>query len=374
MKRFRTLCGCLALLLCIGAPAMAKTVRIGLMCPLTGSWASEGQDMKQIVELLAKETNKAGGIGGMEVEIITEDDGGDPRQAALAANKLISQDVVAVIGTYGSSVTEATQGIYDEAGVVQVATGSTAIRLTEKGLPLFLRTSPRDDEQGKVAAKTILAKGAKKIAILHDNTSYAKGLADETKSLLEAQGAQIVFFDALTPGERDYNAILTKIKGTGPDFVFFTGYYPEAGLLLKQKMEMGWDVPMMGGDATNNPDLVKIAGPKAAAGFLFLSPPVPADLDTPEAKDFLAAYQQAYGSQPGSVWAVLAGDAYRVLAEAIAKGGSTKGADIAAYLKTKLKDFPGLTGPISFNAKGDRVGDLYRIYQVDEAGAFKLLP
>jgi branched-chain amino acid transport system substrate-binding protein len=156
--------------------------------------------------------------------------------------------------------------------------------------------------------------------------------------------------------------------------VFFTGYYPEAGLLLKQKMEMGWDVPMMGGDATNNPDLVKIAGPKAAAGFLFLSPPVPADLDTPEAKDFLAAYQQAYGSQPGSVWAVLAGDAYRVLAEAIAKGGSTKGADIAAYLKTKLKDFPGLTGPISFNAKGDRVGDLYRIYQVDEAGAFKLLP
>jgi branched-chain amino acid transport system substrate-binding protein len=374
MKRFRTLCGCLALLLCIGAPAMAKTVRIGLMCPLTGSWASEGQDMKQIVELLAKETNKAGGIGGMEVEIITEDDGGDPRQAALAANKLISQDVVAVIGTYGSSVTEATQGIYNEAGIVQVATGSTAIRLTEKGLPLFLRTSPRDDEQGKVAAKTILAKGAKKIAILHDNTSYAKGLADETKSLLEAQGAQIVFFDALTPGERDYNAILTKIKGTGPDFVFFTGYYPEAGLLLKQKMEMGWDVPMMGGDATNNPDLVKIAGPKAAAGFLFLSPPVPADLDTPEAKDFLAAYQQAYGSQPGSVWAVLAGDAYRVLAEAIAKGGSTKGADIAAYLKTKLKDFPGLTGPISFNAKGDRVGDLYRIYQVDEAGAFKLLP
>jgi branched-chain amino acid transport system substrate-binding protein len=374
MKRFRTLCGCLALLLCIGAPAMAKTVRIGLMCPLTGSWASEGQDMKQIVELLAKETNKAGGIGGMEVEIITEDDGGDPRQAALAANKLISQDVVAVIGTYGSSVTEATQGIYNEAGIVQVATGSTAIRLTEKGLPLFLRTSPRDDEQGKVAAKTILAKGAKKIAILHDNTSYAKGLADETKSLLEAQGAQIVFFDALTPGERDYNAILTKIKGTGPDFVFFTGYYPEAGLLLKQKMEMGWDVPMMGGDATNNPDLVKIAGAKAAAGFLFLSPPVPADLDTPEAKAFLTAYQQAYGSQPGSVWAVLAGDAYRVLAEAIAKGGSTKGADIAAYLKTKLKDFPGLTGPISFNAKGDRVGDLYRIYQVDETGAFKLLP
>ncbi len=375
MKRCRIWWSCLVLLLVLGAgPALAKTIRLGLMCPLTGSWASEGQDMKQIVELLAKETNKAGGLGGMEVEIITEDDGGDPRQAASAANKLVTKGVVAVIGTYGSSVTEATQSIYDEAGIVQIATGSTAIRLTEKGLPLFLRTSPRDDEQGKVAAKTIQAKGAQKVAILHDNTSYAKGLADETKALLSATGIKVVFFDALTPGERDYNAILTKMKGAGPDFIFFTGYYPEAGLLLKQKKEMGWNVPMMGGDATNNPDLVKIAGPQAAAGFLFLSPPVPADLNTPEAKAFLAAYQQAYGSQPGSVWAVLAGDAYRVLVEAIAKGGSTKGADIAAYLKTKLTNFPGLTGPISFNAKGDRVGDLYRVYQVDATGAFTLLP
>jgi branched-chain amino acid transport system substrate-binding protein len=375
MKRLFLVCGCFALLCAFGlGQAFAKTIRIGLMCPLTGSWASEGQDMKQIVELLAKETNKAGGLGGSEVEIIVEDDGGDPRQAASAANKLVTKGVVAVIGTYGSSVTEAAQTIYDEAGIVHIATGSTAIRLTKKKLPLFFRTSPRDDEQGKVAAKTIQAKGAKKVAILHDNTSYAKGLADETKALLETSGIKIVFFDALTPGERDYNAILTKMKGAAPDFVFFTGYYPEAGLLLRQKMEMGWDVPMMGGDATNNPDLVKIAGAKATQGFLFLSPPVPADLETPEAKSFLAAYQQAYGTQPGSVWAVLAGDAYRVIAEAIAKGGSTKGADIAAYLKTKLKNFPGLTGPISFNDKGDRVGDLYRVYQVDASGAFKLLP
>lgn len=271
-------------------------------------------------------------------------------------------------------MTEASQNIYAESGILQVATGSTAIRLSEKGLPLFFRTCPRDDEQGMVAAKTLDALGFKKIAILHDNTSYAKGLADEAKALLEKSGKTIAFYDALTPGERDYNAILTKMKSAAPEVIFFTGYYPEAGMLLRQKMDMGWNVPMMGGDATNNPDLVKIAGNQAAAGYMFLSPPVPADLDTAEAKAFMTSYKAAHGNAPGSVWAVLAGDAYRVIAEAIAKTKETSGEKLAAYLRTQLKDFSGLTGKISFNQKGDRVGDLYRVYKVDPAGAFVLQP
>ena len=118
-------------------PAWAKPVRIGLMCPLTGSWASEGQNMKRIVELLVAETNRAGGINGDQVELVIEDDGGDPRQAALAASRLSTKDIVAVIGTYGSSVTEASQNIYAESDIIQIATGSTAIRLTEKKLPFF---------------------------------------------------------------------------------------------------------------------------------------------------------------------------------------------------------------------------------------------
>jgi branched-chain amino acid transport system substrate-binding protein len=358
----------------MGGPAFADTIKIGLMAPLTGSWASEGQDMKQIVELLADEVNAAGGVLGKKVEIVAEDDAGDPRSAALAAQRLVTQDIAAVIGTYGSSITEASQNIYDEYELIQVATGSTAIRLTEKGLKYFFRTSPRDDEQGKVAAKVLAQKGYKKIAVLHDNTSYAKGLADETRKLLEAQGTEIVFFEALTPGERDYTAILTKLKGAEPDVIFFTGYYPEAGMLLRQKMEMKWDVPMIGGDATNNSDLVKIAGKEAAAGFYFLSPPVPQDLDAPEARAFMDAYRKKYDAVPGSVWAVLAGDAFRVLVAAIEKSGSTKTEDMAAYLHESLKDYPGLTGKISFNEKGDRVGDLYRLYQVDATGEFVLQP
>ena len=358
----------------IAAPVMAADViKIGLMCPLTGSWASEGQDMKQIVQLLADQVNDQGGLLGKQLEIVVGDDGGDPRTAALAAQRLATKDVEGVIGTYGSSITEASQNIYDAAKIIQIANGSTAIRLTEKGLKYFFRTCPRDDEQGRVAVETILGQGYENIAILHDNTTYAKGLADEALGLLEQEeGAEVVFFDALTPGEQDYNTILTKMKATKPDVVFFTGYYPEAGLLLRQKMEMGWDVPFIGGDATNNPDLVKIAGKKAAEGFYFLSPPVPQDLPSKEAREFLDAYEKRYDETPGSIWAVLSGDGFRVLVEAIKKTGSTDSDKLAAYLHNELEGFPGLTGTISFNEKGDRVGDVYRVYKVDADGNFVL--
>lgn len=364
----------LTLALCLAGTAAlaADTVRIGLMAPLTGPWASEGQEMKQIVDLLADQLNAKGGVLGKPVEVVAEDDAGDPRTASLAAQRLATKNVTAVVGTYGSSITEASQSIYDEAEIVQIATGSTAVRLTEKGLKYFFRTCPRDDEQGRVAAATLLADGYKKIAVLHDNTSYAKGLADEARGLLEKQGAEIVFFDALTPGERDYTAILTKLKGAGPQVVFFTGYFPEAGLLLRQKQELSWDVPFLGGDATNNPDLVKIAGTSAAEGFRFLSPPVPQDLTSETSRSFIAAYEAKYGTRPGSIWAVLAGDAFLVAVAGIDGAQSTDTGKVADYLHSGLKDFTGLTGTITFNAKGDRVGDLYKVYRVDAAGAFLL--
>jgi branched-chain amino acid transport system substrate-binding protein len=356
----------------LGSARAADTVKIGLIAPLTGSWASEGQEMRKNVELLAAELNAKGGLNGKQVEVVVEDDGGDPRTASLAAQRLTTKGVVAVVGTYGSAVTEATQNIFDEADLVQVANGSTAVRLTEKKLEKFFRTCPRDDEQGKVGAQALKKSGAKRIAILHDNSAYSKGLADEINGILKQEKLNVVFFDALTPKEQDYSTILSKLKTASPDVVFFTGYYPEAGLLLKQKKQMGWNVPFIGGDAINNPDLVKIAGKDAAAGFRFLSPPVPADLDTPEAKAYLASYQKKHGEAPQSIYGVLAGDGFRVVAKAIEGAKSTKGADVAKYLKTQLKGFPGFTGKIEFNAKGDRVGELYRVYEVDKDGKFVL--
>ena len=373
MRKLTIIAAALATALFCGSLAFAAPVKIGLMAPITGAFASEGQDMQKICELMVEELNKAGGVNGEKVQLIVEDDGSTPRSAATAASRLVAAGVPAVIGTYGSAVTEASQDIYDEAGIVQIGTGSTSIRLTDKGMKRFFRTCPRDDEQGRVAQATLQKLGFKKVAILHDNSAYAKGLADEARQLIEAnKSAEIIFFDALVPGERDYSAILTKIKGVNPDAVFFTGYYPEAGLLLRQMREMKLSVPIIGGDATNNTDLVKIAGP-AAKGYLFISPPMPADIDTQMAKDFLKAYQAKYGSQPSSIWSVAAGDAFNVIVEAV----KAKGADstaIAAYLHNDLKDFDSLTGKISFDEKGDRVGDLYRLYEVNEKGEFVLQP
>lgn len=365
----------LALGLAAASPAAAAPVKIGLLAPLTGPWASEGQEMKRNLELLTAEQNARGGLLGSPVELVVEDDGGDPRTASLAAQRLATRGVVAVVGTYGSAVTEATQSILDEAGLVQIANGSTAVRLTEKGLKHFFRTCPRDDEQGRVAVDAILkAKPGGKVAVLHDSSAYSKGLADEIAALLKKKGQAPVFFDALTPKEQDYSAILTKLKAAGPDVVFFTGYYPEAGLLLKQKRQIGWNVPFLGGDAINNPDLVKIAGKEAAQGFRFLSPPVPKDLDTPEARAYVAGYQKKFGEAPSSIYGVLAGDGFRVIARAVEATKSTDADKLAGYLAGGLKDFPGYTGKIAFNGKGDRVGELYRVYQVDAEGKFVLLP
>ncbi|MBD5416795.1 MAG: branched-chain amino acid ABC transporter substrate-binding protein [Desulfovibrio sp.] len=375
MNRVFGLVGALALALLpvlSAQPASCGEIKIGLMCPLTGKWASEGQDMKNIVSLLVDETNAKGGINGDTVRLVVEDDAGDPRTAALAAQKLASAGVAAVIGTYGSAVTEASQNIFDEAGLVQIGTGSTSVRLTEKGLERFFRTCPRDDAQGKSAAAAIEKGGYKAVALLHDNSSYAKGLAEESRAALEKAGVKVIFFDALTPGERDYTAILTKLKAANPDLVFFTGYYPETGMLLRQKKEMSWNVPMMGGDAANHQDLVKIAGPEAAAGYFFISPPLPQDMDTQEARDFLAAYKAKYNSVPVSVWAVLAGDSYKAIEAALAAGKADPEA-MAAWLK-ELKDLPGLSGSLGFDAKGDRVGEFYRTYVVNNEGAFELQP
>lgn len=375
MKKLITAGLILGLFLVAASPGLAADpVKIGLMAPVTGPWASEGQNMVNIVELLAEEVNKAGGAGGHQIIIEIGDDGGDPKTASLAAQKLVSSGVVAVIGTYGSAITEATQDIYADDDVLQIGTGSTSIRLSEKGLPLFFRTSPRDDDQGLVLAKHVTNLGFKKVALVHDNSSYAKGLADEAKTLFEKSGIEIVFYDAITPGDRDYTATLTKIKTTNPDLIVFTGYYPEAAMLLRQKKDMAWEVAMIGGDATNNQALVEIAGATAAAGYYFISPPGPNDLTDEMSLKFFEEYKKRHKAMPSSVWSVMAGDAFKVLVQAVANTPQPTSKNLAAYLKKDLKDFVGFTGPIAFNAKGDRIGEVYRLYKVDSKGTFILVP
>jgi branched-chain amino acid transport system substrate-binding protein len=368
------------LILCWACEAAlaAETIKIGLMCPLTGPWSSEGREMKQVVEILADELNEKGGLLGKKVDVFIENDGGDPQAAALAARRLVTRNVAAVIGAYGSAISEATQTIYNDSKIIQIASGSTAIRLSERGFAYFFRICPRDDEQARVVAKTFGGLGYERIAILYDEAphaaTYSKGLAKEVKGLLKKQGADLVFYDALTAVGRVYTAILDRMKAANPDVVLFTGYYPEAGRLLRQRAKMNWTVPFIGGDANNNPDLFKVAGKGAARGFSFVSPPIPRDLPGTKAKKFLARFTKKFHRPPASIWAVLAGDGFEVIASAIGATRSTDPDKLADYLHGDLEDFPGLTGKISFDDKGDRVGELYRLYTVDDKGNFVLQP
>jgi branched-chain amino acid transport system substrate-binding protein len=368
-----------SVLLFMAAPVVMaadkEPVVIGLQGPITGAWAYEGQMAKQSCEIAADLINKKGGIlGGRQVVIKVEDDAGEPKTGALAAQKLVGQkEVVAAVSTYGSSVCEPASNIYEKFKKVNIGYGVTAVRLTERGFKYFFRTCGRDDSQGKFFSAAVPAKfKAKRIAIMHDNTAFGKGLAEDTQKALEAmvkaKKVEIVFFDAITPGEKDYKVSLTNLRESKPDVWYFTGYYAEAALLVTQARDIGIKCPFVGGNAAINDEFVKIAGIKVAKGCYMTNEPLPGDLPYKEAKDFLAAYKAKFGDIPSSPWPIYAADAVNIIAYAIDKTKSTDSDKLADYLKTKVKKVPGITGPIGFTAQGDRVGVPFYLYMVNDAG------
>ena len=213
--------------------------------------------------------------------------------------------------------------------------------------------------------------GAIKVGVLHDNSTYAKGLADWTKKYLEDQGASVPFFDAINPQDKDYTPILTKIKGAGIEAIYFTGYPAQGGLLLKQSKSLGLTVPWLMGNACNNPELIQIAGLDAAKGVIVTSEPLPSDLPYIQAKVFNEEFKIKYGEYPSSVWWIMSADAFNVIKYAIEQTKSTDPAKMAEYLHASFKDYPGITGPIiGFDEKGDRLGTIHKAYVVDDKGAF----
>ncbi len=368
MKKFLVFCFLMSCCFLGGYAFGEEYIKVGLLGPMTGPLADEGKQMKEVVELLAADLNAQGGVLGKKVQIITADDQGTVEGGITGAQELIDQGVVAAIGSYPSSVTAAAQSIFSKAGVLQITNASTAAPLSQKGIKTFLRICSNDDDQAEAGAEVISERGYKKVAILHDDTLYSKGLANSTRALLEKKGMQITFDEALPAGRDNYKEILIQIKKTNPDVIFFTGYYPEAGVLLRQKRELGWKVPIIGGDASNNPDLIKIAGKKAAKGFQFLSLPRPENLPSLEAKEFLLQYKNKYGHRVNSIYAMLAGDAFRVITFAIEQTKSTKGDVMANYLLNDLKAYKGFTGLISFDKNGDREGQIFVDYQYNAKG------
>ena len=350
-------------------------VLIGLQGPITGAWAYEGQMAKQATEIAAALINQKGGIlGGRQIQIVVEDDAGQPQTGALAATKLVGNNaVVAAVSSYGSSITEPASNIYEKKKMVSIAYGATAVRLTERGLKYFFRTCGRDDSQGKFFADFVPQKfGARRIAIMHDNTAFGKGLAenarDALKPMLDSGKVQIVYYDAITPGEKDFRVPLTKMRETQPELWYYTGYYAEAALLVTQAREIGITCTFVGGNAAINDEFVKIAGVAVAKGCYMTNEPLPADLPTPEAAEFLKAYKAKFGDIPSSPWPVYAADAVNIIAYSIDKTGSFDGTVLADFLRNKVNGVPGITGKIGFTDKGDREGVPMFLYVVDDQG------
>ena len=379
MKRIKFLLVITALVLALGLASlgvMATPVVIGLQAPITGAAAIEGEMAKQSAEIAAQMINEKGGIlDGRMIEIMVVDDVCQPKESALAAIKLVSKGVTAVIQSYGSSVTQPASDIYEKYKKVNIAYGATVTGLTERGLKYFFRTCGRTDTQGQFFADEVLPLfNAKKVAIIHDNLSFSLGLAEDTiralQPKIDAGEVELVYFDAITPGESDYTVPLTKLRETNPDIFYFTGYFPEAGLIIRQARDIGITAVFVGGDAAINEDFINIAGLEYAAGCYQTQEALIEYFTNPEAMAFKEAYMAKYNTLPSSPWSVYAADALYVLAEAIDKSGSTDSDVITDYLKNKMDKFPSITGPIGFNEIGDREGTGINLYVVNADGSF----
>ncbi len=346
-----------------GAGAQGAAIKIGVPVPLSGGNAKMGDDIAKAATLAVEEWNAKGGVLGRKLEIVSFDDACDAQQSVTAAHKLIDAGVVAVAGGYCSSAAIPASAVYHDAGVAFVADASSNPKLTDQGFENVFRVIGRDDQQGPYAAGFMMKTlKAKRIAIIHDNTVYAKGLADATRAALQGKpGVQVVFFDAVTPGEKDFSAILTKVKSLNPEATYYTGYYPEGGLIAKQFKELGISGKFLAGDANNDPTFIKEAG-SASEGVFVTSTPLPQDQST--AKAFIERYKKRWNQDPGP-YSALEYDAVNVVIDAIRRA---KSVDRAAIIKAiaATKNYRGATGTISFDKKGDRTSVLYITYVIKD--------
>jgi len=243
-----------------------------------------------------------------------------------------------------------------------ISPGSTNPQLTEKGDKGVFRVCGRDDQQGKVAADFVTGRlKLKRVAVVHDKTTYGQGLADEFKKAL-GDKVEIVFYGGIVQGDRDFKGVLTTIKGKAPELVFFGGIYTEAGLMVRQAKEIGLKAPFMSGDGTIDPKFIEIAGVAAEGTYLTFSPD---PNNIPTAKEFVGKYRAKYGELgPYSIYAY---DAANIMLAAIKEAKSTEGKLIMEKLHSMK--FSGALGMIKFDEKGDVTAAPYVVW-VTKDGKF----
>lgn len=335
--------------LAFSAGAQAQTIKIGVVGPTTGAVTQYGDMVREGVDTAVERINAAGGINGKKLETVVIDDGCEPKQGPVAANRVVNSKIGFVVGHVCSGATIAAADVYNNEGVVMVTPSATSPALTDgKNYEFIFRTIGRDDQQGPAAAKFILEKlKPKKAAVLHDKQSYGQGIATAVKNDLEKGGVPVAIFEGINAGDSDYSAVITKLKSQGVDFVYYGGYHPEMGLLLRQAAEQGVKAKWMGPEGTGNPDINAIAG-DAVEGMLLT---LPADFTQNAANAEIVKAFAAKKRNASGAFQMTAYTATQVIADGIKGAGSEDPTKVAKYLHANSFDTP--IGKVSWNKQGD---------------------
>ena len=342
----RTLFATAALLATIGA-AQAQ-IRVATVGPMTGEYAAVGAQMKAGAEQAVADINKAGGVNGQQLVLEIGDDACDPKQAVSVANQMASRKVVVVAGHYCSGSSIPASKVYAEEGVLQISPASTNPKYTDEGGWNTFRVCGRDDQQGAIAGKYLATTFKdKKIAILHDNSAYGKGLADETKKAMNTAGKTEAMYAAYVPGERDYSAIISRMKQAGIEVIYVGGYHVATGLIARQAKDQGMNITMVGGDALVTNEYWQISGPAGEGTLMtFASDP----RKRPSAAAVVASFKAKNFDPEGYTLYTYA--ALQIWAEAAKKAGSVDGRKVAATLRDGTK-WDSVLGGTAFDKKGD---------------------
>lgn len=345
-----------ALLALLSTPAHAD-VTFAAIGPMTGQDASMGEQLRRGVDAAVAALNAKGGLLGQQIKVLYKDDACDPKQGVALANQLAGEHVVGVIGPMCSGTAIPAAKILAEEGIVMVSPSATNPTLTESGDSNVFRVCGRDDQQG-TAVGAYIAKhfAGKNIAIIHDKTAFGRGQADEVKKSLNAAKINEVIYDSINRGERDYSALISKLKQAKVDVLFYGGYHAEAGLIVRQIHDQKLTIPMVSGDGLTTSEFWSITG-EAGTGTLMAFNPDPRK--NAEAKDAVAQIRAA-GFEPEG-FTLQSYAAFEVLTQAIAKAGKTDGAAIASAIRAA--PLTTVLGTLKFDAKGDLENPGYAMYR-----------
>jgi branched-chain amino acid transport system substrate-binding protein len=355
----------IALISALGiAPALAQDIVVAAAGPMTGGQATFGRQMRDGAEQAIADINAAGGVLGKKLRLEIGDDACDPKQARSVAEKLTGMGVVVAVGHYCSSSSIPASDAYLDGGVLQITPASTNPLFTDRGMWNTFRTCGRDDQQGGFAA-SYLAKNFKdkNIAIINDKTTYGKGLADEVKKALNAAGVKEKLNESYNQGDKDFTALVSKLKRDNIDIVYDGGYHQEAGLIVRQMRDQGLKTILMAGDALASREFASITGP-AGEGVLITFPPDPRK--RPSAAAVVKKFKDKNVDPEGYVLYTYA--AFQVWAQAAAKAGTTDPQKVAAAMRAGTWDT--VLGPISFDKKGDITSGGWAVYRWDKDGNY----